>query len=160
MRKHPFRFLCFPGLIISLLIWALPGRVKPYHIRRELDDYKILLVQQNSEWGFGDDGLVRVRTSLAFAGTRQELASVRQDWIAHVASSKQHWPASTRRPHYDEWGPSRWLRPDGVEVTQVGSVFCLPYSILAIAFALPLVFVRRKKKAAGLRISGELGILG
>jgi hypothetical protein len=52
------------------------------------------------------------------------------------------------------------LRPDGVEVTQVGSVFCLPYSILAIAFALPLVFVRRKKKVAGLRISGELGILG
>jgi hypothetical protein len=135
-----FRLLCLLGFIISLIVWVLPDSIKPYHIKRALDDYKILLVEQDSEWGFASNGLVKVRTSLALAGTRAQLAPIRQEWIHNIFGSKEHWPTSSVRLHYDEWGPSHTTRDDGVETTQVGSVYCVPYSIFAIIFGLPLLW--------------------
>jgi hypothetical protein len=145
-----FHQLCFIGMLASLIVWMLPDRVKPYHIRRALDDYKILLVEQDSEWGFAANGLVKVRTSLALAGSRAQLSPMRQEWIQTTARSKEHWPTSSLRLHYDEWGPSHTTRDDGVEATQVGAIYCVPYSIFALVFAIPLLWhaVFRRRQVA------------
>jgi hypothetical protein len=139
-----FRILCLLGLIGSLVVWILPVSCKPYHIQRDLDDYKILLVEQNSEWGFAGSGLVKVRVSIGFGlpqgGKREWLAPIRQEWIQHVSRSRSRWPVNSLQIRYDEWGPSRTTLDSGVEVTQAGTVFCVPYSVFAIFFALPILW--------------------
>jgi hypothetical protein len=136
-----FHRLCLVGMLGSLIVWILPVSLKPYHVKRALDDYKTELVEQVSEWGFDADGLVKVRYSRQFSGgTRAAINLIRRNWIEVESKSKKRWPTDGKRLHYDEWGPSNWNRPDGVHEIEVGSVHCLPYSFIAMACTLPLIW--------------------
>jgi hypothetical protein len=139
-----FRWLCATAILGSLLVWVLPARFKPYRLRRDFEDYKILFVEHDYEFGFADNGMLDLHISQAYGGTRQALVPIRQDWIDHGSRSRKHWPASSLRLHYDEWGPSHFVREDGVEVTQTGKVLCVPYSVFALGFAVLLgcTFIR------------------
>jgi len=148
-RFKPFHWLCLIGMVGSLVVWMLPISLKPYHIARALDDYKIELVEQVSEWGLDADGLAKVRYSRQYSGgTPAAINSIRQNWHAVESNSRKRWPTNGNRLHYDEWGPSNWTRADGVHEIEVGAVYCLPYSLLAMAFALPLIWwgVRRLRE--------------
>jgi hypothetical protein len=155
-RFKLFHWLCLIGMFGSLLVWMLPVSLKPYHISRALDDYKIELVEQVSEWGLDADGLVKVRVSRQFSGgTRAAINQIRRNWHAVESQSKKRWPTDGKRLHYDEWGPSNWTRADGVHEIEVGAVYCLPYSLIAMTCSLPLIWwatgcayawLRREKK--------------
>ena len=151
-----FRLLCLFGLLTSLLIWVLPARFKPYHVRREADDYKTVLVERDIEWGFASDGFLLIHINRGFGGTPRQLIPVWQEWIHYTSRMNDRWPTSSMRPHYDEWGPIRFKRDDGVQVTQMGSIWCVPYSVVAIVFALPLswhLIFRRRAVGPPLRIN-------
>jgi hypothetical protein len=137
-----------------MLVWALPARLKPYQIRRDFDDYKILFVEHSYELGFAENGIVDVHIHQAYGGTRAALVSVRQDWIDHGSRSKKRWPVSSLRPHYDEWGPIHYVRDDGVEVTQTGVTACVPYSIFALIFCAGLVvsFLWKKRRTSNVEL--------
>jgi hypothetical protein len=140
-RFKTFHWICLLGMVGSLLAWMLPIGWKPYHILRALDDYKIELVEQVSEWGLDADGLVKVRYSRQFSGgTRRAINTIRDNWNLVESHSRQRWPTNGKRLHYDEWGPSNWTRSDGVHEIEVGAVYCLPYSLIAMACSLPLLW--------------------
>ncbi len=151
------RLLLILGFFATLLLWLMPARFKPYHIKHDFQDYKILLVELDSEWGLASDGVVRVNTMLAYGvpqgGKHQLLNPVRQDYIANVEQSNARWPIDTRKVHYDEWGPSRTTLDSGVERTLQGNVYCVPYSLVLIVFGIPLLWdgirqlVRHKRQA-------------
>jgi hypothetical protein len=136
--------VCLCGLLGSLLLWALPTGLKYYHIYRKQDDFKILFEQHTSEYGLGPNGLIIAHHTDAFevmpdtGMTGRSLNSVREDWYTTGCQSKMPWPVNSNRVTWDEWGPSRWYRPDGLRVTQNGAVFCLPYSTIAIGCAVLL----------------------
>ena len=148
--------LCICGLLGSLLIWVLPNGLKIYHIHRREVDYKILFAQYGTEYGLAPNGIVFAHHVLAFdssalGNTVKELNPIREDWFKNGLHSKKPWPTNSNRLEWDEWGPSQWHTAGDVKVTQVGAVFCLPYSMIAIFCALPLVlraafFFRRGRR--------------
>ena len=148
--------LCYVGFFATLLIWLLPARFKPYLIKHDFEDYKILLVEKDSEWGFDSGGAVRIDTMLAFGipngGKRSLLDPVRKTYIAQVEKSQRRWPVDSWKLHFDEWGPSRTTQEDGVERTLQGNVYCIPYSMVLILLAIPMLWdgmvrLRRRRVA-------------
>jgi hypothetical protein len=140
-----FLRFCWAGFIGSLLVWILPGQLKPYPILHHEKDFKILFEEYTTEFGFARNGLVYAHHENTFLipggvdKTGRMLDPIRREWMTADYKSTIPWPVNSNRVQWDEWGVNRWHRPDGLDQAQVGAVFCLPYSILAIAFAVPLV---------------------
>ncbi len=135
-----FNLLCLLGLFGSLVVWVIPDHHKPYRVRREADDYKTVLVERDYEWGFAANGFMVIHITRGLGGTPQQLIPVWQEWIHYTSRMNDRWPTSSMRPHYDEWGPIHFKRNDGIDVTQMGSVWCIPYSLGVIFFAIPLLW--------------------
>jgi hypothetical protein len=147
--------LCYVGFFAILLIWLLPARCKPYRIRHDFEDYKILLVEKDAQWGFDSNGLVKIDTMLAFGipphGNRELLDPIRREYIQHIERSKLRWPLNSWKLHYDEWGPSRTTQDDGVERTLQGNVYCLPYSMILILLGITIILdqtLRLRRRAS------------
>ena len=139
------RWICFCGLIGSLLLWVIANCLKVYHFNRWEVDYKILFVEYTREFGLGPNGVVYAKHIMAFeqlpwmGNDGAALNPVRREWFTETFRSKKPWPLNTKRLTWDEWGPSNWYRPDGLKVTQVGEAYCVPYSMMVLAWALPLM---------------------
>jgi hypothetical protein len=136
--------LCICGLLGSLLLWVFPKSLKIYHFDRWDNDWKILFVEQTREYGFAANGIVYGHHVMAYdshelSNSGKELDPIRDVWHKTGFSSRRPWPLNSNRVTYDEWGPSNWRLPNGIKVTQVGAIFCIPYSVIAIVCGLPLL---------------------
>ena len=137
--------ICWLGLVGSLLLWVLPERLKPYRFSHHEKDFKVLFEEFTTEAGFAPDGVVYAHHENTFQipdgvdKTGRMLDPIRREWMATEFKSNVAWPVNSNRVQWDEWGVNRWHRSDGLEEAQVGAVFCVPYSLFAILFAIPLL---------------------
>ena len=137
-----FCWICLCGLMINLMLIYLPASMRPYHVRHWLDDYKVELVEQTSEYGLAAKGIQRGRFSIQYSkGNRKLIDQIRQEWYQNIQDSKAACRADGHLAQYNEWGPSHIVRPDGIDVVEVGLVYSVPYSLGVIACGIPLLGV-------------------
>lgn len=133
--------MCVVGLITTLLVWALPNRFKPYHIRYGWDDWKIMVERKSWEYGFGPSGLIHAHLARAWQSRNPRLLDpMRRDWKIAKAHPPAPMPVNTDLLQWDEWGPNVTTTQTGVNTFEDGAVYTLPYSIIAIGFAIPLMW--------------------
>jgi hypothetical protein len=135
-----FLRICLLGLCITLLIWAMPDRFKPYRVSRVYDDWKIRVQLRSWEDGLGPSGFVLAHFATSWEQNESDLLDPmrRECRIALTQPAIPH-PINTDLLQWDEWGPNSTLSPTRVSVYQWGAIYSIPYSIIAIAFSIPLV---------------------